>query len=799
MKRTVAFVCVTAGIAASCALVNVAGAAEVTFPSAGGNLSSGWGTPPETSDTVVISQGGDYDASGDLSFGNIKVTTSGNVTFDMSGKRVALNNAKTGTGLHYPGTYGYGFAPLISANASISINGGLWDLVNGNNFYAASSGTGNTGGNVTISGGAVITNVYRFYYGEHSRGNTVVLDNAKVYAVELNNWATGDHNLLDIRNGAEMHLSGFFETDNAGDAAATTGFNEIRVSGTGSRLNVTGSATASKIGTKHQSNTLRIANGAKLDMAGTLSMGTSNAQGASNNLFVVENCATANVVTVTAGAVNPSKGSRVEILSGSVANFTTLSVGTGGETSFSKVMVSNATLNVNTLNFPNAWSSRSNEFWLINGAVLGGSALNTRLMIQKSYGNKFCVSKSSLVFPYLFLGGDSGAYGGNGFCLLDGAAATNTAVSTLGQTTECNYMVVSNSTWKTPGFYLGSSASRNWMLADNGARIHVTTSTGAILGNAAAASSNRFDIAGGSLMYMDNTAAGLTIGSSGSFNEAMVRESCVTCGYVSVGANAGSTGNKLAFKDSVFAAIRSGTAYNSDPFGSGHGNEFILDNTDWNLGSEYLSVSRTGSNNVFRLLNGTTLKATVKTFAIGGTSRDSIGNVFYVGDGCVADLIRLRMMCLDSTVIVSNGTVQASESMDFAYRETNVNDFSAGNTLRLEGDRPVISCSGTVKFQRSAALVAALPKDKFAKGHVPIQAANLTFDSTSRIKVEGDDFFAKTGGTVVLAEVTGSITLPAAAITASLADMPAGCRLYVSGKKLIFRAPSMKGFCIGIR
>ena len=202
---------------------------------------------------------------------------------------------------------------------------------------------------------------------------------------------------------------------------------------------------------------------------------------------------------------------------------------------------------------------------------------------------------------------------------------------------------------------------------------------------------------------------------------------------------------------------------------------------------------------MFRLLNGTTLTATKKTFAVGGTSRDSIGNLFYVGDGCVVDLIRLRMMCLDSTVTVSNGTVQASESMDFAYREANVNDFSSGNTLRLEGDRPVVSCGGTVKFQQSAVLAVALPKDKFAKGHVPIRVKDLTFDGTSRIRVEGDEFFAKTGGTVVLAEVTGSITLPAAAITASLADMPAGCRLYVSGKKLVFHAPGMKGFCISIR
>ena len=51
-------------------------AGETVFPTAGGDLASGWGeSSPGSSDTAVISQGGTYTASGNLSFGNIKVTT----------------------------------------------------------------------------------------------------------------------------------------------------------------------------------------------------------------------------------------------------------------------------------------------------------------------------------------------------------------------------------------------------------------------------------------------------------------------------------------------------------------------------------------------------------------------------------------------------------------------------------------------------------------------------------------------------------------------------------------------------
>jgi hypothetical protein len=234
--------------------------------------------------------------------------------------------------------------------------------------------------------------------------------------------------------------------------------------------------------------------------------------------------------------------------------------------------------------------------------------------------------------------------------------------------------------------------------------------------------------------------------------------------------------------------------YTLDPFGSGYGNEFILDGTTWDLGSAYLRVSRTGSNNVFRLLNGAKLISASKTFSIGETSEKSKNNLLYVGAKSEVSLPRVRMMCLDSKLTVSNGTVIATDAntgIAISYREANVNSFAANNTLRLEGETPLVSTSGPIAFTYNASLEVAIPKNKFAEGHIPMLAKTIKFDADSLVKIEGEEFFTKTGGRVCLAEATDSITLPDAVVQASLQSMPSGCRLFKVDKKLYFSSPSM--------
>ena len=788
---------------AGCAMASSALAA--TFPGAGGDLSSAsaWGRSlPGTDETIVLNQSGTYTASADISFGQFQVTTGDPVTIDMRGRKVSVNKKYLQTGFNTAANAGYGFAPRRDGNVNVTILGGLWDFVNENHFYAAESGKGDTGGSVTISDGAVITNVYRFYYGEHSVNNSAVLDNAKVYARELNNWATGNHNLMEIRNGAEMHLSGFFESDNAGGNGPATGFNTIWVTGAGSRLNVTGTGDC-KLGVKHQENSLIVADRARLDVAGTLKLGTAdknNGYATSNCVFTVENCATANVATVQLGAVNPNKGSKLNVLSGAVANISKLTVGPGGETCFNRIVVSNATLNVNALAYPSAASSRSNEFWVVDGGKLGGNAWASALNIGASYGNSFNIRNSDVAIPSFLLGEK---FGGNAVTVAEnGSLANTTTYCTIGHATPDNRVLVSNATWTITGAYIGSGGSRNVLTATSDAFVHVTASTGLVAGNGENVTSNRIEILNGARVAMDNNYSPLTIGQKGSFNEGLVDSACVTCGYVQVGADAVSRGNRLEIRNSIFVTGRVSVDanYKTDPFGAGSDNEFVLDHTDWDLGGHF-RLSMTGSNNVMRLLNGSHLSAKTSTSCIGEKSTDSRNNILYVGADSSLDLIRFRMMALDSMLVVSNGTVSATDSgngINLGYRENGVNMFTAGNALRLEGDRPTISTEGPVTFQNTARFEVALPETAFAEGHVPIRAKNLTFDATSLVKVTGDEFF-KHGGRVVLAEVTGSISLPNAVVQASLADMPPRCRLFVSGKQLIFKAPTDQGMMLILR
>jgi hypothetical protein len=563
-------------------------------------------------------------------------------------------------------------------------------------------------------------------------------------------------------------------TDYAGNPGKSSGYNEVYVHGEGALLNLSSASEVSRVGRDHQSATLRIADKAKLKVAGGLKLATYSTS--SNCLFSVESGATAKVETLYLN----------------------------GEAPFSRVVVSNASLSVNTLNLQSSSAAAvSNEISLIDGAVLEGNMIKSVIELNRSYGNKFTIDNSTLSFPYVLLG-KTDYYGGNEFRIFNGADVTNTSVSTAGQGTMFNAIIVSNAVWTTPGAYIGTSAgSCNKLVAQDGALIRALTSSGFLFGADELSQSNRFELVNGSTLVMENGAGMLEVGRGGSFNEAIVEDSNITCGYVQISSDETGHDNKLLVKNSQFAMLRCSSGnYTLDPFGSGYGNEFILDGTTWDLGSAYLRVSRTGSNNVFRLLNGAKLISASKTFSIGETSEKSKNNLLYVGANSEVSLPRVRMMCLDSKITVSNGTVIATDAntgIAISYREANVNSFAANNTLRLEGETPLVSTSGPIAFKYNASLEVAIPKNKFAEGHIPMLAKSITFDADSLVKIEGDEFFTKTGGRVCLAEATDSITLPDAVVQASLQSMPSGCRLFVDGKKLYFSSPSMLSTSIIIK
>ena len=129
----------------ACATVVFAAAfafgSDKTFSSSGGNLYSedAWGgTRPGTGDTIVLDKAGTYTASGDLSFGQFKLTADG-VVFDFTvnpNRKITVNSALLGTGTGKATDRGYGYMMTKSGTINSTIKGGYWDFVKTNHFYA---------------------------------------------------------------------------------------------------------------------------------------------------------------------------------------------------------------------------------------------------------------------------------------------------------------------------------------------------------------------------------------------------------------------------------------------------------------------------------------------------------------------------------------------------------------------------------------------------------------------------------------------------------------------------------------
>ena len=212
-------------------------ATSVTFPSAGGDLSSNaaWGgSKPASDDLVTIASNGTYTAaSSDLAYGSLSVAAT-NVMFDFSAtpsRRVvfdgSVENALT----------------VNKAKSQTFFKGGEWAVADGKtcNFYC---GTGAYATRVhdhdVFLDSCVWTNLNRAYMGQGESRCRMIMDNAsRIYAKQCfvgNGSLTG--NQLFVFGGSTMHLSDSanpFYSDN-GNSAPSSDTGKIVVSGMGSLI-----------------------------------------------------------------------------------------------------------------------------------------------------------------------------------------------------------------------------------------------------------------------------------------------------------------------------------------------------------------------------------------------------------------------------------------------------------------------------------------------------------------------------------------------------------------------------------
>ena len=737
----------------------IAFGAEVKFPSAGGNLYSeeAWGgTRPGTGDTIVLDKAGTYTASSDLSFGQFKLTVDG-VVFDFTSnpnRRITVNNALLGTGTGKATDRGYGYMMTKNGTINSTIKGGYWDFVNTNHFYAVETGNNNSNpSSVTISDGAVITNVARFYFGEHSYGNAVTINNSKIYAQNLWNWATGAHNSVLITNSAQMVLSGAFNTSAEGNAAVNSGFNSLRVTGNGSLLVAPGD---SNLGDKHQSDSMYITDHARAEL-GNLQLGAAYVS-ATNALLVVDNCATATVANLTVGK---TAGNAVAVVSNAntVLNFASISLG-------------------------EAATSHSNLLLVANGAKASLTGTSDVSIGYRGNENELRIDGATMTFKGITMNTESYGSVSNRLVVVNGARLS-TAGCTLGRRGSYARIAVTNSDWTASSTVHVGSTCTGCVFTASGAKLDFANfSTGSNEGSL----SNRIEVADSVLKT-----GVIKSGGKGSMNELLVKDSVVTGSYVKVGEYAGAVSNVMRFVNTTLVTTTGG----NDPFGPGTGGELVLDDHSfWDATSSGNSFrfGQLGTNDVMRVLDGSRFIATNGTFSLGYNSAATYAAGLEIGSEAQVDVVRCRLMTIDGWLVISNGTLTATDAQNgiaIGYYEHPAVPVS-GNKLIFKGDHPKIDAPVNVSItSRSSLLRFEIPGRGYLDGHIPIESSKLSISAGSTVEIEADEFCERLGGKVVLAHTTSGVTLNAGATL----HLPVGTTLAVenNGKDLVFHSPSRRG------
>ena len=216
---------VVVGVAALAAAVS--SAADVAFPTAGGDLSSAeaWGGSIPT-DRALIDKPGDYTASDDVTLNGfyIDIGKNNDATFTVAdGKTVTLNDS-----LNLYAEQGYN---------KITLKGGTWDLTS-HAFLPQNGWQSNRRNNyaLTLDGTTVAnaTDMAMGYYG-NSGYNTLALTNGAALALSGKYqlaYAGKGNNLLHISSGSRMTVGGVFTFSETGTAPASM----VIVEGEGSKL-----------------------------------------------------------------------------------------------------------------------------------------------------------------------------------------------------------------------------------------------------------------------------------------------------------------------------------------------------------------------------------------------------------------------------------------------------------------------------------------------------------------------------------------------------------------------------------
>ena len=299
------------------------------------------------------------------------------------------------------------------------------------------------------------------------------------------------------------------------------------------------------------------------------------------------------------------------------------------------------------------------------------------------------------------------------------------------------------------------------------------------------------------------------VGTNGDNNRLVVSNASFTAGNLTVGA-AGRRGSSVHVYGpgcNFSLPPTSSGDYNGDFFGATRdGLVEFRDGAVFDIGKTiFLRLGSYATNCTLRIAGGSRFYATNNTSSIGRNNCASISNRMELLDESFARTVRWRLTSEDGCMVVSNSTFETThtDGFDVGYREVNgQTSVMTGNRWEMQGDHPKAESAGQFKLRNRSTLHLQVPPKGYAKGYALIEAKTFILDDAdSRLTVDMDEYNAKWGGRITVAQTTDGVTLNATALAASNALLPQGCSFAASadGKALYLNVPNRRGTCIVIR
>ena len=237
---------------------------------------------------------------------------------------------------------------------------------------------------------------------------------------------------------------------------------------------------------------------------------------------------------------------------------------------------------------------------------------------------------------------------------------------------------------------------------------------------------------------------------------------------------------------------------------NGGGAEFRIENgASWAVGANQIAGKT--SNSVFRIGSGGMFRTNGR-LQFGPSGDDnadpahSLSNRLEVCSGGVLEFDGLRFSGNGNALVVSNGTVSCGQ-IQLGYNRPNWKNDSKVTSrdcaLVLSGENGrIVAEDSTVQIQNGSVVRFEVPENGYAANIVPLKVKELSFAEGTSLEVDCKAFWQKSGGKLVLAEM--STFAGDTALVAANETLPEGCTLTVENKSLVLRCPRRR-FVFSIR